>query len=158
MQALPRESLVTGGVAVTERLKKTPYRNLLCAAPSIGTPWRRAGPPAKRALDERRFTPPNIEARQSASEARRRSYTRGEGEKTKFTFTFTFTKVLGKTADHCADRRAERHEPRVAVRTPKALDHIVHRARPVHHQMRRCPARAEARSQRPKADAEHAPS
>ena len=37
--------------------------------------------PAKRVLDcwtsERRFTPPNIEARPSASGARRRSYTRG---------------------------------------------------------------------------------
>ena len=29
------------------------------------------------ALDEKRFTPPNIEARPSASGARRRSYTRG---------------------------------------------------------------------------------
>ena len=29
------------------------------------------------ALDEQRFTPPNIEARPSASGARRRSYTRG---------------------------------------------------------------------------------
>ena len=33
--------------------------------------------PAKRALDEKRFTPPNIEARPSASGARRQSYTRG---------------------------------------------------------------------------------
>ena len=37
-----------------------PYRNLLRAAPTMGT---RACGPAKRVLDERRFTPPNIEAR-----------------------------------------------------------------------------------------------
>jgi len=51
-----------------------PYRNLLRAAPTMGTG---ACGPAKRVLDERRFTPPNIEARPSASGARRRSYTRG---------------------------------------------------------------------------------
>ena len=40
--------------------------------------YRRAGRlEAGDALDEQRFTPPNIEARPSASGARRRSYTRG---------------------------------------------------------------------------------
>ena len=51
-----------------------PSRNLPRAAPSMGAG---ACGPAKRVLDERRFTPPNIEARPSASGARRRSYTRG---------------------------------------------------------------------------------
>ena len=47
-----------------------PYRNLPRAAPTMGTG---ACGPAKRVLDERRFTPPHIEARPSASGARRRS-------------------------------------------------------------------------------------
>ena len=51
-----------------------PYRNLPRAAPPMGDG---ACGPAKRVLDERRFTPPNIEARPSASGARRQSYTRG---------------------------------------------------------------------------------
>ena len=42
-----------------------------------GAMGARARGPAKRELDERRFTPPDIEARPSASGARRRSYTRG---------------------------------------------------------------------------------
>ena len=42
-----------------------PY--LLCAAPPMGTGGARPGP-AKRALDERRFTPPNIEARAERAE------------------------------------------------------------------------------------------
>ena len=45
-----------------------PYRNLPCAVPPMGTRGARASKAG--ALDERRFTPPNIEAR-------RRSYTRG---------------------------------------------------------------------------------
>ena len=62
-----------------------PYRNLPRVAPSIIHGCRGRGvlrtwcarAPAKWVLDEQRFTPPNIEARPSASGARRRSYTRG---------------------------------------------------------------------------------
>ena len=53
-----------------------PYRNLPRAAPLMGARGVRAGE-AGIASDERRFTPPNIEARPSASGARRRSYSRG---------------------------------------------------------------------------------
>ena len=54
-----------------------PYRNLPRAAPPGSHGCRGVRAPAKWVLDEKRFTPPNIEARPSASGARRRSYTRG---------------------------------------------------------------------------------
>ena len=58
----------------SQRWLTIPYRNLLRAAPSMGGGGTRAGE-AGIASDERRFTPPNIEARPSASGARSRSYT-----------------------------------------------------------------------------------
>ena len=60
----------------SQRWLKTPYRTLPRATPTMGVRGARASE-AGDALDEQRFTPPNIEARPSASGARRRSYTRG---------------------------------------------------------------------------------
>ena len=81
----------------------SPNRNLPRAAPPMGAG---ACGPAKWVLDERRFTPPNIEARPSASGARRRSYTRGS-EVFK-TITITMTRKLeynGTSPTGCSSLR-----------------------------------------------------
>ena len=57
-------------------ISKGPQRNPPCAAPPMGARGAQASE-VGIALDEKRFTPPSIEARPSASRAPRRSYTRG---------------------------------------------------------------------------------
>ena len=52
----------------SQRWLKTPYRTLLHVAPTMGAGGVRASEVGD-ALDEQRFTPPNIEARPSASGA-----------------------------------------------------------------------------------------
>ena len=68
-------------------------------------------------LDERRFTPPNIEARPSASGARRRSYTRGsEAEFKTITITITcFVWQVSESSWLCGRRAALRSAPAYRV-------------------------------------------